>query len=893
MPDFRAVIRDRFAELSLSPAREVELIEELSQHLQDEYERAVSRGASESEATESVLHNLDFESLKHELKRVERRVSQEPPVMGDGRRINLIRDVGQDLRYALRLLIKSPSFTIVTILALALGIGANTAIFTVVNTVLIRPLPYPDSGRLVELWENNPAKSVADSPFSPPKLADLQDQQKSFTNVGGYYGEDLSLPLADRAESISAARTMGDFFKTMDAAPLLGRLFTAAENQFGGPRAVLLSYSLWQTHFDADRSVIGRQIILSKESYTVIGIMPENFRFPSKAQIWIPAAFPPAMFTAELNRTSRFVVGLARLKTGVGLDQAQAEMTLLSKRLGRQFPPTEGGWKVHVGSLQDQIVERSRNGLLILFAAVGVVLLIACANVANLQMARAEGRRKEIALRAALGASRGRLVRQFLIESLTLSLIGGALGALVATWGVRLLLAASAGQIPRAQEIHPDLPVFLFTIALTTVTGLLFGVGPALSASRTDLDAVLRETGPKLSGGLRGSRSRSVLLVSQIAFALVLLIGATLLIESLRNVERIDPGFQHTHVLTMKVSLPWERVQQAPAFFGRVLERLAELPGVTADGATSFLPLSGLSTPMAFNIVGQSQAAEARLLSAFQIVTPGYFKAIGIPLQKGRTFDAHDTATSPLVILVNEAFVSRYFPRIDPIGQVLRFNAGTARAADLRIVGVVGSTHQAGLDEAPAPEIFSPHTQSTWPAMALVLRTTAAPSALIPTVQRALFALDPTLPAFDVKTMDERLDDSVAQRRFHMVLLGLFATIALLLAAIGVYGMIAYGVSRRTQEIGIRLALGAQRSDVLQLIVGQGLRLTIIGIGAGLAVAFAARRLIASLVFGVTVADPITFAGASVLLGAIALLACWLPARRASRVDPVVALHAE
>ncbi len=798
-----------------------------------------------------------------------------------------------DFRFALRQLRKSPGFTFVAVLTLALGIGANTAIFSVVNAVLLRPLPYPDSSQLVELSESNPTKDVSRSSLSTPKLADLQREQKSFASVGGYYSEDLSLPVGDRAESITAARTIGELFQTMGVAPIAGRLFTEAENHFGGPRAAIVSHALWQTRFHGDQALLGWEVRLSKESYTVVGIMPANFRFPSAAEVWIPAALPPEMFTSPANRLTRFVVGVARLRTGVSVSQAQAEMNLLSRRLVQRFPEAEAGWGVRVGSLHARIVERSRTGLLLLFGAVGAVLLIACVNVVNLQLARAEGRRKEMALRAALGASRARLVGQLLVESLTISAMGGLLGALFATWGVDLLVAASADQLPRVQEIRPDLAVFLFTIAITTLTGLFFGIGPAWRAARPELESALREGGTKMSGGVRSQRLRSLLLVSQVGLALVLLIGSTLLIESLLNVERVDPGFDPTKVLTMKVSLPWERVPEAPAFFERVLKRLGALPGVQSSGATSFLPLDSSSTPMAFHIQGQSQAPEARLLTEFQIVTPGYFEALGIPLKQGRAVDPRDTADSAPVAVVNEAFARRFLRQSDPVGRELRFDRAPAGWPNTRIVGVVASIHQAGLDETPVPEIYIPLPQSAWPAMTLVLRTTAAPAALIPTVQRALFALDPTTPAFDIKTMETRLGDSVAQRRFHMLLLGLFAAIALLLAAIGIYGVIAYGVARRTQEMGIRLALGAQRADLLRLVVGQGLRLTIIGIGAGLAGAFVVRRLFSSLLFGVSALDPLTLAGTSILLGAIALFACWFPARRASRVDPVVALRAE
>lgn len=798
-----------------------------------------------------------------------------------------------DLRYALRMLAKSPSYTATAVLALALGIGANSAIFSVVNAVLLRPLPYPHAEQLVALWDSNLAKNVSRSSFSSGKLFDVERQQKSFANVGGYYLEDLSLPAGDRAEPITTARTVGQLLETVGVAPAVGRAFTDDENRFGGPTAIILSHSLWQRRFNSDARLVGQTIQLSKAAYTVVGVMPAGFEFPAKAQAWIPAALHPSMFTSAGGRLSRFITVVGRLREGISAQQANADIAAIAQRAAEQFPQVEAGWTVQLGSLQEQTVARAREALLIVFGAVGVVLLIACVNVANLQLTRAEVRRKEMALRAALGASRGRLIRQFLVESLTLSLIGGAAGALLATWGVDVLIALSAGQIPRGDEIRPDATVFLFTIGLTTAAGLLFGIAPALSASRAGLDSVLREAGQKATAGKRAQRLRSALLVSQVALALVLLISATLLIRSLRNVQRVDPGFSRTNVLTLKLSLPWERSQQAPDFYGRTLQRLEELPGVQSAGAINFLPLNASSTPLGFTIVGGSQAAEARLLSEFRIVTPGYFNTLGIPLQRGRNFEMRDAADAPLVVLVNDTFARRFFGSDDPVGQQLIFPGGASGPVTKQIVGVVGSVHHGGLDKEPVPEIYLAHAQSPWPSMSLAIRSAVAAETLAPMVQRALYAIDPSVPAFDIQTIDERLNSSVAERRFNMWLLASFAAIALSLAAIGIYGVIAYGVSQRTREVGIRLALGAQRWDVLRLVLGEGFRLTAFGIALGLGAAFVARRVIANLLFGVTPADPLTFGAMTVLLGAIALLACWLPARRATRVNPIEALRSE
>jgi putative ABC transport system permease protein len=798
-----------------------------------------------------------------------------------------------DFRYAVRQLFKSPGFTLAAVLTLSLGIGANTAIFSVINSVLLRPLPYPKSDQLLVAWDNNPAKRVDHSALSPAKLADLRGQVRSLQSLAGYYLDDLNLTLPGETHSLPAALTTGPFFQTLGATPLLGRTFTEADDKNGSPGVAILSYALWQQQFGGDAQVIGRRIELAQKSCTVVGVMPRDFIFPKEVGLWTPAAFPGFFFQTPSARLSRFVTAIGRLSPGITLTQAQSEIGAVGEVIARQHPNSDGGWKMKAVSLYTQTVGSARSALLLLLSAVGLVLLIACVNVASLQLMRAESRRRELALRLALGAGRNRLVRQLLVESLVLSLVGGLAGVLLAFWGIDLLVAASDARIPRLHEIKVDSVVLLFTLGLVTATGLISGFAPALEASRTDLEATLRENSGRAAGTKRSYRLRGLFLVGEIALALLLAISAGLLIESLFRVERVDPGFRRENVLTAKLALPWSQVEKSSAFYDRVLQRVGELPGVQAAGSINFLPFDSSSTPMSFTVEGRPQAAEQASLAEFRIVSGGYFRALGIPLQSGRSFNEGDTFTAAPVAIVNQKFVQQFFPNENPLGQNLRFPGRFKSERPTTIVGVVGSIHHAGLDRAPVAEMYFPYRQNPWPSQAIVVRTALAPDGMISTLQRTLFQIDPTQAAFDIQTMEQRLDRSVAERRFNVRLLSLFALVALALAAVGVYGAISYDVSQRTKEIGIRMALGADRSSVLQLVVVRGLRLALLGILIGGTAAFMTRKFLSSLLFEIKTGDSLILLVTSALVLLIALLACWIPARRASAISPMEALRVE
>jgi putative ABC transport system permease protein len=798
-----------------------------------------------------------------------------------------------DFRFAIRQLLKSPALSAVAVLTLSLGIGANTAIFSVVNSVLLRPLPYPKSDSLVLAWDTNPAERVEHSSLSPAKVADVRARAHTLELVAGYYLDDLNLRLPGETKSVSAALTTGPFFPTVGVKPLLGRTFTAADDRSGAPSVAVLSYGFWRGQFASDPNVVGRQIELAQKSCTIVGVMPPNFTFPKEVEIWTPAAFADFFYQSPSARLSRFVTTICRLQAGVSLPQAQADIEAAGEQIARQHPTSDAGWQIQLVSLYAQTVGSARHVLLLLSGAVGLVLLIACVNIASLQLIRAESRRREMAVRLALGAERSRLVRQLLVESLVLAAIGGAVGTLLAFWGVDLLVSVSDARIPRLGEIKVDGVVLLFTLGLATLTGVIAGFAPAVEASRVDLDASLRESGLRAAGSQRGNRLRGLFLVGEIALALLLAISAGLLIESLLKVERVDPGFRRENVLTLKLALPWAQVEKSSAFYDRVLERVSGLPSVEAAGSINFLPFDASSTPMSFIIEGRPQAAEQSSLAEFRIVSGGYFRVLGIPLRSGRTFGGGDTAAAPPVVMVNEKFARQFFPNENPIGQHLRFPGRFKSEQAATIVGVVGAIHHAGLDQAPVAEMYFPYQQAPWPSQAIVARTTLPAETLIPSLQRALFQIDPTKAAFDIQTMADRLDRSVAERRFNTRVLALFALAALALAATGVYGVISYDVSQRTREIGIRMALGADGRSVLKLVLSRGCKLAIIGILIGTGAAVLTQRFLSSLLFGVSANDGLTLLLAGTLVLLIAVVASWLPARRASGINPIEALHTD
>jgi putative ABC transport system permease protein len=808
----------------------------------------------------------------------------------------MLETILQDLRYGLRVLAKNPGFTFVAVLTLALGIGANTAIFSVVNAVLLRPLPYEGSHELVQLWGTLPQLDTA--PVSPANFLDWRERNRSFVRIAAYTGQNFNLSGVQEPERIRAARVSADLVELLGARPALGRAFLAEEDQHGSHRVVILSHALWQRRFGGNPGIVGQTLTLNDESYVVVGVMPPDFAFPRAAtEMWTPIAFSPA---ERAMRDTNYLSVIARLKPGVTLEQARSEMGVLARGLSEQYPDTNTEVGVKVISYKEQVVGNARPVLLSLLGTVGFVLLIACANVASLLLGRAAARRKEITMRAALGASRRRIVQQLLTESVLLALAGGVLGLLLARWGLDLLAALQPANIPRLAELSIDRRVLLFASALSLLTGVAFGLAPALQASKLDLNDALKEGGKGAGEASGRQRLRSILIVSEIALSLVLLIGAGLMIKSFWRLMQVDPGFNPVNALTAVVSLPvakYAETERQVAFFQQAVERVGSLPGVEAAGVTTDIPLFGGSST-GFDVEGRPPSPPGqRPMVEYRSVSPGYFRAMGIPLLRGRAFTEQDRADAPGVVIINETLARLYFPGEDPLGKRLGFSTPT----DWRdIVGVARDTRNYGLDEEVKPEAYMPYTQSapgylsgSVSAMVLVVRTASDPQGAFAAVKREVQALDSSQPVYNVKTMEQYLAESVAQRRFNMLLLAIFAGVSLLLAAVGIYGVMSFTTRQRTHEIGIRLALGATPRHVLGLVIRQGMWLALIGIGLGLLAAFALTRVMQGLLFGVSATDPFTYASISLLLGGVALLACYVPARRATKVDPLMALRYE
>lgn len=816
----------------------------------------------------------------------------------------------QDLRYAVRQFFKNPGFTVVAVLALALGIGATTTIFSVVNTVLLRPLPFAQPETLATIWElRDNEQSVA----SYPNFADWREQARSFEHIAAYTASSAVVTGGDEAEKIEGLVVSADLFPLLRVQPAVGRVFTSKDDQPGRDRVVVLSQGFWQRRYGGSRDIIGREILISGRKYTVLGVMPAGFRFPirtTRVDYYTPLV--PGIGDNTKQRGAHFLSVVGRLRPGVSIREANAELATLATRLAGAYPRTNAGYSASVLSLHENLVGKTRPALFVLLAAVGAVLLIACANVANLLLARAASRRKEIALRAALGASRARIIRQLLTESALLGLFGGLLGLLLASWGVDVLVATSPVELPRLPEVGIDKWVLAFTTGVALLTGIVFGLAPALQASRLDLNASLGESGRGEGGESgRGRRLRASLVVAEVALSLVLLVGAGLLIKSFVRLRQVDPGIDPRGVVCAEVVLPGARYPEPAkqqAFFTELIRRVQALPGVAGAGIVNPVPMGKDQTSYTFTIVGQPPPAPGQDLGADWCVTsPDYFRSLGIRLLAGRTFTDRDIADAPPVVMVNQAFARRYFPNGDALGQRIRIsNEGDdgsgsdpgappePPAPQREIIGIIGDIRHLGLGTEPGPEFYVPYLQHSTRFCNLTVRA-ASPGAnlapLISAVRRIVHEMDGDLSTSDIGPMERLVVDSIAVQRFHSTLLLTFAGVALVLAAVGVYGVMSYTVSRRTQEIGIRLALGAGRANVLALVVGQGLRLTLLGVGIGLLAAFALTRLLNSLLFGVSASDPLTFFAVSAFLAVTAAVASYLPARRASRIDPMVALR--
>jgi predicted permease len=897
MPDFREEIGKRLANLNLAPARETAIIEELAQHLDDQYEEALSRGAREEEAWQAVVTDLaDSEILARELKRLNRRSAPAPVPIGR-EQTNWLGDMVQDVRYGLRMLARNPAFTLIAVIALALGIGANTAIFSVVNTILLRPLPYHEADRLMMVWEDNSRMGFPKDTPAAANFLDWRDQNHVFEGMAAISEISFNLTGTGDPERIDGRRVSAGLFSLLGVAPQLGRGFMAEEDKPGGNHVVIISHGLWQRRLGSDPGIIGKPINLNGESYTVVGVMPANFQLLDRTvQMWVPIAFDAK---EAGDRGNHFLEVLARLKPGVTLDQAQAEMTTIAHRLEQQHPETNARLGAIVTPLHEHVVGDIRPALLVLLGAVAFVLLIACANVANLLLARAAARQKEIALRLALGASRSRMTRQFLTESILLSLLGGAVGLLLSLAGLALLKGFIPPNISQVQTISIDAKVLFFTAIVSLATGLLFGLVPAVQAAHSNLNDTLKESGRESGAGARGNRIRSLLVVSEVAVSFLLLIGAGLLINSFIRLRHVDAGFRPDKVLTMKVVLPETRYtnkEHRTIFYDDLIRRVDALPGVVSSAVATNLPLAENGDSVGIAIEGRVDPAPDRIpIVITRVVSPDYFKTMTIPALSGRTFEQTDKADAPPVVIISETTARRFWPGENVLGKHIKIGSSSSSSRPwLTVVGIVKDVRQFDLVEEPKPQIYLPYQQAGFfEPRALVVRTNIEPMSLAPAVRKTVWEIDKDQPVSDITSMEAVVSDSVARQRFSMLLLGVFAVLALVLAAVGIYGVMSYSVVQRTREIGIRMALGAQRRDVLKMTVGQGLKLVGIGVAIGLAAAVILTRVMSTLLFGVSATDPTTFVSISVVLIAVAVLASYIPALRATRIDPMLALRYE
>lgn len=813
----------------------------------------------------------------------------------DARGTNFVESLIQDLRFGLRMLRKSPGFTSVAVLTLALGIGANTAIFSVVNTVLLRPLPYKDANRLVTIWSYNRPQGYDTDLVSPLDFADWRSQNHVFEDMAASTDVQYTLTGEGEPAPVTAYSFTADYFHVLGAAPLLGRTFLREEEEPGKNHVAVLSYSFWQKRFGGRPDAVGKSLVLDGAPYTVVGVMPPEFQYPQLTELWTPFTVNPE---AAQDRGYRYLRVMARLKPGVSIQQARTEMNAIAKRLALENPKTNKDEDATtVISLREMISGDIRPALLVLLCAVGFVLLIACANVANLLLARAAGRRKEVGVRVALGASRPRLVRQFLTESVLLGFAGGALGLLLASWCTRALVTMFPPtifniSIPHLDKIPTDGWVLGFAVGVSLVTGVIFGLAPALHASANPSEA-LKESGPGLAGGAEGRRFRRALVVAELASSLILLAAAGLTLKSFVHLLGSDVGFNPDHVLTLRVLLPGYKYKtdaQRIAFSEQALNGIRALPGVKAVGAVTFLPLSGWWGVRGVSVQGQSTPENQRPIVAWNSVTPDYFRAMGIPLFRGRFFEERDNQSAPSVAIIGKSLAQQLMPNADPLGKRLEVD-GLKSAVE--VVGVVGDVYQLGVTSQTIAGIYLPFSQLPAPILCFAIRATQDPSSVAKAAERAIWDADKDQAVGFIMNMDQLVSESVAPQRILMLVLGAFGGMALLMAAIGIYGVMANSVAQRTHEIGVRMALGAKSGDVLRLVVSQGLGLVLVGVAIGLAGTFGLMRFVSSVLYGVRPTDTATLIAAALVLAGAALLACFIPARRATQVDPMVALRYE
>ncbi len=805
-----------------------------------------------------------------------------------------------DFKYAFRMLLKAPGFTFIAVITLALGIGANSAIFSVVDTVLLRPLPFRNPEQLVMLWGNSASTPNDRQTDSFPDYADYKDQSRTLAALAAFTSAGTVLSGVGDAQELSGVATTAELFDVLGVPPMLGRGFTAEEAKIGAPPVVVFTYELWQRAFASNRNIVGQQVNLAGKSYTVLGIMPPGWNFPvhaEKTDFIMP--LEPLVATEVPRRGSHFLKLIGRLQSGVTLKQAEAELKPIAARLEKQYSETNTDRGARLAPLLDDVVGNVRPALLVLLGAVALVLLIACANVANLLLARAAARSREMGIRTALGASRALIVRQLLVESLLLAFLGGACGLLLGWWGVDVLRVVGPHDVPRLANIRINTGVCVFTFGLAIFSTLVFGLIPALQTSRGNVNESLQQGSKGSTGGLHGARVRAFLVVSQVSLSLLLLAGAGLLIKSYFNLRAANPGFDPSRVLVLEQIVPrlkYPEPDQQRRFFQQLLPKLAAIPGVEVVGGANPLPFSENDSDSTFYIAEQPPTAPGNRPDASHLViVPGYFRSMNIPLRNGRDFDARDSEKSPNVVMINDAFVRRFFPNQNPLGQHVVLDGGEDLGDfPMEVIGVVGDSKHEELGEIPRPEMYQPFAQSPNRRLWITLRLTSANlSGLQPVVRRAVQEIDPDVFVAQLKPLPAMLAAHLSQPRFNMMLFVVFAAVAMALAAIGIYGVIAYSVAQRTREIGIRMALGAQRRDMLGMVLRQSLTVVVIGIALGLLAAFAGTRLLASLLYGVSANDILTYASVVLLLGAAAFLASYIPARRAMKVDPMIALRYE
>jgi putative ABC transport system permease protein len=871
----------------------VDLDQQIRDHIEMATQENMDRGMSPEEARHAALRKFgNVTRVKEDAREVWSLV--------------WLEQLQQDIRLGLRQLRKNPGFAAVAILTLALGIGANTAIFSVINSVLLRPLPYHDPENLVMVWESNSQHINSHNTVSPPNFLDWQNRNTVFSSMSFIFDERDNLTGNGDPEEIVVQNVSTNFFSLLGVNLLFGPGFRPENSQAGHDDVVILSYGLWKQRFAGDPAIVGKFIVVNGHAQTVVGVAPQNFNWfikdgsltGARPQMWSPFVFPEAFH--QHKQMGRFMTVAARLKPGVTHSQAQTEMSTIAGRLEQEDPDFDGHWGVNVVSLRDQISGDLRPALLVLFGAVAFVLLIACANVSSLLLARAASREREMAIRTAVGASRWRIGRQLLMESLLLALIGGGIGVALAVWGTNVLLGASPRNLLDLRAVSVDLHVLLFAVAATLLAGLLFGFLPSYISAHSRVSETLKEGGRGSCSANRRAFARKAFVVAQLGLALVLLTGSGLLIRSFVRLIGVDPGFDTGHLLTFKVTLPQSKYstdQSCITFFQQLLARISTVPGVRSASMESFPPLTGLGAATGVHLLSQPPLAVADLpVANVRVVGPDYFAAMSIPLRVGRLFNAQELVEEKHVAIINQSFAQKYLHGTNPLGQkavIYMKSDAESESQPSEIIGVVGDVHQLGLDTTPEPTVYWPHPELVMSGMTILVRSSNDPLAALSTIRNQLQQMDPELPMAAVATMDQLLADSLSRSRFTMLLLGIFAVVALVLAAVGIYGLIAYSVTQRTQELGIRIALGAERRDVLRLVFVQGTRLTLLGVAIGVLGALALSRLLGSLLFGVSATDPLTFAGVACLLVVVALLACFFPARRATRVDPMVALRYE